>query len=198
MNQPSTHFARGIIAGVNTNETPQTGGRLRAFTEIAFIAVMALVAANIFFADGRLVSEAMSPNFHAGERVLALRLPYLLAAPKRGDLAIVREPSTNTTVLRRIVGLPGEKINVRGRQVLVNDVVLNEPYIAQSTPGETINFTGEFKLQSDEYFVLSDSRETQVGFGDGRSWGAVSSSRILGRAFLVYWPLSAIRLVGEN
>jgi signal peptidase I len=161
--------------------------------------VALVVAARVFLADARMTADAMAPTFSSGERVLALRLPYLIAPPQRGDVALVRAPQAGgALVARRVIGLPGEKINVRGRQTLVNDVVLAESYLAPALPGETINFTGEFKLQSDEYLLLSDSRETQIGFGDGRSWGAVSSSRILGRVFLTYWPLSAIRLVGGN
>lgn len=157
--------------------------------------VALVVAARVFLADARMTADAMAPTFSSGERVLALRLPYLIAPPQRGDVALVRAPQAGgALVARRVIGLPGEKINVRGRQVLVNDVILSEPYLAAPSTSEVINFTGEFRLQSDEYLLLSDSRETQTGFGDGRSWGAVTSARIEGRAFLVYWPLSGFRL----
>lgn len=173
----------------------RTASRLRGLAEIVFMLVALVVAARVFLADVRVTGEAMSPNFGSGDRILALKLPYLIAPPQRGDLAVVREPQTGgALVLRRVIGLPGEKINVRGRQVLVNDAILAEPYLAAPSTGEVINFTGEFRLQNDEYLLLSDSRETQGGFGDGRSWGAVPSARIEGRAFLVYWPLSGFRL----
>lgn len=174
------------------------GRRAQTLAELALIVALLVAGANVFFTQTLIAGDAMSPAFVTGERVLGLKLPYLLAPPQRGDLAIMQEPSAQKAlVARRVIGLPGERITVRGRQTLVNDVVLNEPYLAPPSSGETINFTGEYRLGNDEYLMLSDSRETQLGFGDSRSWGAVTSNRIYGRAFVVFWPLSQIRLAQQ-
>lgn len=160
--------------------------------------MVALVAGafNALLIDARNTSPVMRPAVRDGERVLADRLTFALALPRRGDIALVAEPLAQGSVLaRRVIGLPGERVIIRGRQVVVDDRVLDEAYLDPPAAGEPLNFTLELRLKDDEYFVLSDDREAQAGFNDSRTWGAVPARRLLGRALLVYWPIESIRLI---
>lgn len=170
--------------------------RLRALAEITVMIALVAGAFNAVLIEVRAPTTAMRPSVREGERVLADRLTFALAQPRRGDIALVAEPAAQGSVLaRRVIGLPGERVIIRGRQVVVDDRVLDEPYLDLPDSGEPLNFTQEIRLRDGEYFLLSDNREAQAGFNDSRTWGAVPARRLLGRALLVYWPIEAIRLI---
>jgi signal peptidase I len=100
--------------------------------------------------------------------------------PERGDI-IVFEPPTNRTddYIKRIVGLPGEQIEIRGEAVWVDSVLLEEPY---TIPG---SYSGAWNLGDGEYFVLGDNRNNS---SDSHNWGVLPEGNVVGKAWLCYWP----------
>lgn len=82
--------------------------------------------------------------------------------------------------IKRVVGLPGEQIRIRGGEVVVDGVPLQEPYVANQGA-----YSGAWRLGSDEYFVLGDNRGNS---SDSHMWGTLPEENIIGRAWLCYWP----------
>lgn len=132
---------------------------------------------------------SMEPNLHNAELVLVDKLTYLFHPPARGDIIVFRAPPEPTQdYVKRVIGLPGDTITVRGTTIIVDGVTLNETYIAaqnQGTPLGTRTITNQVVPPGD-YFVLGDNRAVS---SDSRIWGFVPRQNIIGRAALVYWPL---------
>ena len=122
--------------------------------------------------------RSMSPTLHDGDRCLLNRLSYLYAAPKRGDLVVLRDREENDLAVKRIVALPGEAVRVSEGTIFVNGRRLVEPYLDAGTL--TMAPTGAdqaYKLGGDEYFVLGDNRAESE---DSRFYGPISREQIVG------------------
>jgi len=122
--------------------------------------------------------------------LIANKIDYRLHAPQRGDIIILRPPTNNSTdFIKRIIGLPGERILIRSGVVYINGHRLHEPYL----PEEWVNdanwpdnsSTGRL-LGPDEYFVMGDNRNRSQ---DSRFFGPISRDRIDGKAWFRIWPL---------
>ena len=143
--------------------------------------------------------SSMFPNFHDKEFLLTDKLSYRLHTPTRGDVVIFSAPSTahcpvglNCDFIKRIVGLPGEKIMVKGGRVYINNQLLHEPYLEDSVityPGPSSTsflVEGVDRLIPDgSYVTLGDNRGAS---SDSRDWGVVARNHIVGKAWIRYWP----------
>jgi signal peptidase I len=126
-------------------------------------------------------SASMGPAVRAGDRVVADIDPSSI--PRRGEIWIVhipRMPATNRAI-KRVVGLPGETIEVKAGQLWVDGRPLEEPYLSGSTPGVLLPVA----LGPDQYFLMGDSRAMAV---DCRAWGPLSQSDLVGRVTYRFWP----------
>src|SRR5260221_14272740 len=116
-------------------QTPRLSLRrtlLREIVELLVLIVMIYSAVNL--ATGRYVVEgaSMAPNFHTDEAIIVSRFAYMVAPPKRGDVIVFHNPDNHDTdYIKRIVGLPGEIINIKDGRVYVHGNMLEEPYIAE-------------------------------------------------------------------
>ena len=179
--------------------------RLRTFLDWALTITLAVVVVLVFQAQVakpyRIPSPSMEPTLHCAkpargclsrlsDRVIANRLVYRLHEPRRGDIIVFRTPARAEAVcdaagtfIKRIVGLPGEKLSMRNGVVQINGVPLFEPYLRPDYRGRG---NGEWgRIASGSYFVLGDNRTMSC---DSRRWGAVPRANIIGRAELTYWP----------
>ncbi len=147
-----------------------------------------------FLTGATIVGAVMEPTLLNGQQLLVSRATYLLSPPQRGDVIVVRDPlGSGRIVTRRVIGLPGEKVEVRGRQVIVNNRPINEPYV--STPllaGESMTSVVALQLDNDEVYLLADNR---LSLNDSRTWGPVKLDAVVGRAWLIYWPPDSIGVV---
>jgi signal peptidase I len=124
---------------------------------------------------------SMAPNFETGEWIIVSRLPYLLGEPQRGDVVVLDFPEPQDDLIKRVVGLPGETVEIHDGLVFVDGAPISEPYInAQPRYSED-----PVTLGPDEFFVLGDNRNNSR---DSHSFGAVDRDKIIGRAWLIYWP----------
>lgn len=136
----------------------------------------------------------MEPNFHEGQRVLVNKLILNFRSPQRGDVIILHPPRANDPnaipFIKRIIGLPGETIDIRNGIVRVNGVALNESFI-----NEPSNYTYYLaKVPDGEYFVLGDNR---INSDDSHRGWTVPRENIVGKAWLTIWPLSRWGLVSN-
>jgi len=166
---------------------------LKIFYELAKIICFVLIVFFVvryfliqpFVVDG----NSMEPNFHDKEYLLIEKVSYHFHEPRRGDVIIFQPPNRNIYYIKRIIGLPGEKIVINHNVTIYNKknsngVVLNEPYLSPySSTGGEISQT----LQNDEYFVLGDNRENS---SDSREFGILPRKNISGKVFITIFPFS--------
>jgi len=142
--------------------------------------------------------QSMEPNFLSGEYVLTDKISYKLGDPKRGDVIVFHAPEaahcpegTGCDFIKRVLGLPGETIEVKDNHVYVNSTPLEEPYIPdtfRTDAGQATKGTSIY-LGTNEYFVCGDNRPYS---SDSRAWGPIQKADIIGRAFFRYWPVEVM------
>jgi signal peptidase I len=126
-------------------------------------------------------TNSMAPTLRAGDRV-RVEQGHLLEPPRRGEVWIFRGPPPAATIIvKRVIGLPGETVEVRGGQVRIDGKPLAEPYLTAS-PSYTM---APRQLGPDEYLMLGDNRNNSA---DSHIWGPVPRDRFLGQVRMRYWP----------
>ena len=150
--------------------------------ETIILSVVLFLGINLISARIRVESISMQPTLYAGNFVLVNKVAYKLGSPERGEVVVFRYPPDPEQVpyIKRIIGLPGDKVSIYDEKVYVNDQLLVEPYIASST-----RQGGEWTVPSDSLFVMGDNRNNS---SDSRSWGMVPMENVIGKALVVYWP----------
>jgi len=147
------------------------------FSKLATVLLLLGLITHYFFFTVLIVrGRSMEPNYQDGQVLIINKLRYRLARPDRGEVVAMFFPGeTERRFIKRVVGLPGERVTVKEGQLLINGAVLEEPYLAEGlvTVPEL-----ERELQTNEYFVLGDNRTLS---SDSRAWGAVPRSFIIGR-----------------
>ena len=138
------------------------------------------------------------PNaFNNGDYILTNKVSYRFEKPKRGDVIIFRAPvNTNYDYIKRIIGLPGDRVKIYQNKVYINGFLLDESeYLTpniKTTAGHFIKEGEEIVVPEDKYFVLGDNRSHS---SDSREWGFISKEDIVGKAWFRYWPPNKIGLI---
>jgi signal peptidase I len=126
--------------------------------------------------------NSMNPTLKVGDHIIASVWPYRLDEPQRGDMVVFLHPRTpDIKYVKRIIGLPGERVALRGGNVFINGKALDEPYVldrAEERKPETTEMT-ERLISEGEFFMLGDNRNNSY---DSRYWGQVPRSHFLGKA----------------
>lgn len=177
------------------NTLQKLGQFLWEITKVVVVSLAIVIPLRYFLIQPFFVKGAsMEPNFEDGEYLIVDEISYNLGNPKRGEVIVFRYPGDPSQFyIKRVVGLPGEKVRVQGGQVKIynlrypNGFILDEsdylPYKI-STPGDL-----EINLQANEYFVLGDNRQAS---SDSRIFGAVPRENIIGRAWVRAWPANRL------
>lgn len=155
---------------------------LQDMLETLLLAVVLFVIINTLTGRYQVHGQSMEPSLHDGQYVIASKVAYWFHPPERGDVVVLDPPRSSSSVpyIKRIIGLPGDIVEIKDRRVWVNGIALNEPYI--SAPP---NYSGNWVVGENEYFVLGDNRNNS---SDSHSWGLLPADRIIGKAFFSYWP----------
>jgi len=144
---------------------------------------------NLFFAQGTSVyGQSMEPNLHTDQRLIVEKVSYRLHPPRRGDIVIVDVKGYEIPLIKRVIGLPGETIEIRDNRVYIDGLPLQEGYLSDVRQR---NY-GPTEVASGHVFVMGDNRGAS---NDSRYFGPVPISQVLGRAWLSYWPLNEFHLV---
>lgn len=157
---------------------------IREILETVVPAVMIALLINLFMAQAtRVYGQSMEPSLHTDQRLIVEKLSYHLHPPRRDDVVVLKLHHDNSELLiKRVIGLPGEEVDIRDGRVFINGKPLEEPYLNQFTAGQM----APQMVPPLHVFVLGDNR----GFSnDSRSFGMVDFSDIVGRAWFSYWPL---------
>lgn len=160
--------------------------QLRRLAGLALqLAILAALIAAFFLRFWQVSGPSMSPRVSSGELVVINTLAYRLGTPHRGDIVTFEHDGpTPELYIKRVIGLPGERIRIDRGVVYVNGVRLNEPYVrfddTRSTP--------EITVPPGDVYVLGDNRVVSV---DSRAFGPVPDSELMGKAEAGVWPLAS-------
>jgi signal peptidase I len=171
---------------------------LRKVLDWAVTLGLLLLAWNFLFAAGAPREAQMTPVIAPDQRVLASRITYLLASPKRGEIALIADASGGNSALQRIMGVPGDEIELRGQQVLVNGTAQNDPGILPAAPSGQTQRDQQFVLLAGEYFVAPDNPPFTANPTTLRAAGVIKRDQITGKAWLSFWPPDAIGFVRSD
>ena len=165
------------------------------FLEVVGLAAVLFLIVHFAVAPVVVSGTSMYPTVTNNEYLVALRFPYYLRNPGRGDIVIMQSPyNPDTDFIKRVVGLPGETILIKDGTVYINGKVLCEPYLRPHVDGDwavdaSWPANGKpYHLSSTQYFVMGDNRNVSE---DSRIFGPVQLSSILADAWLRVYPISA-------
>jgi signal peptidase I len=157
---------------------------------IAVALILALMIRTFVVQAFRIPSGSMIPTLLVGDQILVDKMAYHFRKPKRGDVIVFKFPGDESRdFIKRIIGLPGEKLEVRDRRVLINDKPLDDGAYAFHEIFDTFRIPprddfGPVTVPDKRYFVMGDNRENSQ---DSRFWGYLDQDKIVGRAFIIYW-----------
>lgn len=160
---------------------------VEAIKTIGLSAVLA-IGIRTFVAEARYIpSSSMEPTLQINDRLLVDKLGYRFRYPQRGDIVVfqptdaLEQQNFRDAFIKRIIGLPGEKVEVKGGRVFINDQPLRENYIQDEPEYQW----GPEVVPSDAYLVLGDNRNNSY---DSHYWGFVPRDHIIGQAIVRFWP----------
>lgn len=195
---------------------------IKEIIEWAQVLVVAVILAwlinSFLIINATVPSGSMKDTIHEGNRLFGLRLTYMFHEPERGDIAVFHYPVDDAlgkkkNYIKRIIGLPGETVEIKDSVVYIDGEVLDEPYLKDAGVDWVNANTGmKFEVPEDCYFMMGDNRNNSL---DGRYWAAeavrrfseagksitkeeaialsfVRKDQILGKAYVRYWPLNQI------
>ena len=158
--------------------------------ETIILSVLLFLGINAISARIRVDGHSMEPTLHSGEFVIVNKLAYKFGYPDRGEVIVFHYPrDPDQEYIKRIIGLPGDRIMIGDGKVLVNDRPVQEPYIA-SPP----NYQSEWTVPEDSLFVLGDNRNNS---SDSHSWGMVPLENVIGKAEVVYLPVQHWQMLNQ-
>jgi signal peptidase I len=158
---------------------------LREILETILPAILIALLINVFVGQAtRVEGQSMEPNLHSDQRLVVEKMSYRFRGPERFDIVVLRLPSQGDELLiKRVIGLPGETVEIWNGHVSVNGQVLEEPFaIGETRPGRQSSIV----VPPLHVYVLGDNRNHS---NDSRNFGPVPIENLIGRAWLSYWPL---------
>jgi signal peptidase I len=159
-------------------------GTLRFILDIVetlILSVVLFAVINAVSARIRVDGASMEPTLETGEFVIVNKLAYMLGGPQVGDVIVFHFPrDPEQEYIKRVIGLPGDKVSVMEGQVSVNGQPLSEEYIAAP-----LAYESTWTVPPESLFVLGDNRNNS---SDSHNWGPVPLDYVVGKAVFVYWP----------
>jgi len=158
---------------------------------ISVALIIAFLIRSFLFQPYRVQMGSMLPTLHENDLIIVNKLTYRFNEPNRGDIVVFHPPNGSSVFyVKRVIGLPGETIEIRNGEVLINGVPLKEDYLSVATPG----IYGPRTLGQDEYFVMGDHRNNSL---DSREFGPINKKSIIGKASIVLWPPNAFAIINN-
>jgi signal peptidase I len=197
------------VSDKNSSQQPDNSWILELGRTVILSIVLAL-GIRTFVAEARWIpSGSMEPTLHGipnqweADKIIVDKLKYKFSQPQRGDIVVfspteeLKKEQYHDAFIKRIIGLPGEKVELRNDKVYINNKPLQEDnYIKKRTSinvcnsGQQVAFLAKPQtIPPNSYLVLGDNRDSSY---DSRCWGVVPQQNIIGRAVLRFWPLNHV------
>ena len=154
--ESDSQLSSGIAEAATPNEIRQpTEAIIREIVETLLLTFFIFFIVNSLIGRYRIDGSSMNPTLYDGEYLIINNVSYYLDEPQHGDIIVFKHPNNDLNLIKRIIGTPGDHVEIRNQQVKVNDVVLDEPYIAAPP-----NYTGtwdvpDFAVNFDNFVVKS-------------------------------------------
>jgi len=168
----------------------QIGGAIKETLETIIPAIIIALLINLFLAQAtRVYGQSMEPNLHTDERLIVEKVSYKIHPPDRHDIIVLKvRDDAKELLIKRVIGLPGETVEIKEGHVYVDGQMLDEPYLARPTMGRY----GPTVVPPLHVFVLGDNRNAS---NDSRAFGAIPYENIVGKAWVSYWPPEDVGMV---
>lgn len=175
---------------LTSNENKRESFFLTEVLQSVAIAVILAILIKVFlFQPFYIPSGSMEPTLVKGDRIIVNKLTYHISEPKRGDIIVFKYPlNPKRDFIKRVIGLPGETLEIRDSKVFINGRVIEQPYLPAGLKYEKFP---SVKIPKDQYFMMGDNRNNSE---DSRSWGTLPKKNIIGKAMLIYWPTNRLRI----
>ena len=177
-------------AGAASSERSAASSLLREVAEVVVLAVILYVGISFVIQAVHVEGLSMYATLEDNDYLIANKIDYRLHGPERGDIVILRPPTTNSTdFIKRVIALPGERLLISRGTVYINGHKLEEPYLPEQWTNDTtwpLNSPNGQVMGPNEYFVMGDNRNRSQ---DSRFFGPISRDRIDGKAWFRIWPL---------
>jgi signal peptidase I len=180
------------------------GGFFLDIIETVVIALSIFLIVYLFVMQPHQVNgSSMVPTFENGEYLLTDKISYKTGLPGRGDVVVFHAPDsaqcpegTGCDFIKRIIGLPGDTIEVKNGSLYLNGEKLSEVYLPDDFVTRPGNYTlsGPVVVPEGNYFVVGDNRDHS---SDSRFWGTVSFEKIVGKVFFRYWPPARVGVISK-
>jgi signal peptidase I len=178
------HLRSQEIPDLPPDEPEGVGFRrfVKDILEVALISFILFFSINAVSARIRVESVSMQPTLFAGNFVVVNKMAYQFGDPERGDIVVFEYPPDpdQDPYIKRVIGLPGEQVQIADGKVTINGIFIQEPYLVSDT-----SQSGKWMVPEESLFVMGDNRKNS---SDSRSWGVVPMENVIGKAVVVYWP----------
>lgn len=158
------------------------------FKSLFWAFIIALFIRTFFIGNFKIPSTSMVPTLKVGDRLLSNNIIYKIREPKRGEVIIFKYPEEpKRDFVKRLIGLPGEKVMIKEGKIYINGKEVDEPEIScryYFSDGE-YGVEKEIEIPPDSYYVLGDN---SFNSKDSRYWGFVPKKYLIGKALFIYWP----------
>ena len=177
-------------------------GCLLEIVETVVLTVVIFFVFQHFVAQPYQIEQvSMQNTVQPGQYVLVDKLSPKWSDYKRGDVIVFNPPAgyseengQNIPFIKRVIGIPGDVVEIKDNAVYVNGAKLDEPYVYEGQPTTPLTQQTRWVVPADSLFVLGDHREQSQ---DSRVFGPIAKSTVIGRAWLRYWPASAVGFIGS-
>lgn len=177
--------------------------KTREYLETFVVALALAFFVRGTIAEARFIpSESMLPTLEVGDRLIVEKISYRFSVPQRGDIVVFNPPEramgNGNAFIKRVVGLPGEKIDIHEGKVWIDGKDLNEPYVMEAPRYPDPNWEAlgipDGVIPKDKVFVMGDNRNNSQ---DSHVWGALPIDNIIGQTVFRFWPLTRIGVVAH-
>jgi signal peptidase I len=154
---------------------------------IIIAVLLALIIRFFLFEPFFIPSGSMEPTLQIGDKIIVNKIVYRFQEPKRGDIMVFKYPlDPARDYIKRVIGLPGEKLEIKDSVIYINDQPIEEEYLPSNS--NSANF-GPVNIPENAYFMMGDNRNNSQ---DSRVWGTLPNNYIIGKALAVFWPVNRI------